>query len=191
MTADKHSLRTEARKHRKRIDPLSEDPEAAATLFFDTIMPQKDQIIAGYFPAGRELDTLIILEKAIEHGFSCALPQIQKDTRILKFIQWDQASHMQINDHGIQEPIEDHEHPALTPDIIIVPLLAFDRSGTRLGQGGGYYDATLADLRKTKNITAVGMGFSQQAVLFKLPREEHDQQLDWVITPKAAHYFGN
>lgn len=189
--SDKHTLRMEARRHRANIDHLNEDPEAAAKLFFETIKPQKQQIIAGYFPTGKEFDTLYVLEQAAEQGFTCALPLIQKDSRILKFIKWDQASNMQMNNHGIQEPIEDHDHPALEPDIIIVPLLAFDRSGTRLGQGGGYYDATLAHLRAKKNIIAIGMGFSQQAVLFKLPREEHDQQLDWVITPKDAHYFGD
>jgi 5-formyltetrahydrofolate cyclo-ligase len=60
-----------------------------------------------------------------------------------------------------------------------------------LGQGGGYYDATLADLRAKKPILAVGMAYAQQAVLFNLPLEDHDQRLDWVITPQAAYFYGD
>lgn len=186
---NKDILRTEARKHRARIDPLSEDPEKAVDLFFSAIKPQPHQIIAGYFPTPREFDALHILEHALSQNFTCALPVIEKDTRILKFIQWDKSAKMTPNIHGIQEPQEDETHTTLAPDIIIVPLLAFDRKGTRLGQGGGYYDATLAHYRAKKDLTAVGMAYSQQAVLFKLPQEEHDEQLDWVITPKEAHYF--
>ncbi len=190
MSDQKKILRAEARKHRAWIDPSSEDPEKAADLFFATIKPQPNQIIAGYYPTPREFDALHILEHALSQNFICALPIIRKDTRILKFIQWDRTSTMKPNTFGIQEPLEDQQHRALDPDIIIVPLLAFDRKGTRLGQGGGYYDATLTHYRAKKDIISVGMAYSQQAVLFKLPQEDHDETLDWVITPKEAHYFG-
>jgi len=88
-------------------------------------------------------------------------------------------------------------HPALeaaeyiTPEILIVPLLAFDRKGNRLGYGGGYYDATLEHLRKDGNVIAAGFAYSQQAVLFNLPSEAHDQKLDWVITPQKIYDFTN
>ncbi len=190
MSDHKNTLRIEARKHRAWIDPLSEDPLQAADLFFETIKPQKDQIIAGYFPKGREFDALTVLEEALKREIKCALPVIQKDTRVLRFIEWDHDARMQPGTHNIDEPLEDAAHKPVEPDIFIVPLLAFDRRGTRLGQGGGYYDATLAHYRSKKDIIAVGMCYSKQAVLFKLPEEEHDQQLDWVITPKEAHYFG-
>lgn len=187
MSDQKPQLRDQARKHRASMDPFIEDPEHAANLFFDTIKPTTDQIIATYCPKGKEFDALCVAEAAITRDIRAALPIVEKDTRILKFAAWDKECEMKPNKYGIQEPAGTEE---LVPDIIIVPFLAFDRRGTRLGQGGGYYDATLAELRKTKDILAIGMGYSQQAVLFNLPREDHDEPLDWVITPKEAHYFG-
>ena len=187
MTNPKVQLREAARKHRASMDPFAEDPQDAADLFFETLKPDPSAIIAAYCPKGKEFDALTVAETALAKGHQTALPVIQKDSRILKFLAWNKDSEMTANQFGIQEPSNTEE---VIPDIIIVPFLAFDRRGTRLGQGGGYYDATLAELRKNKDILAVGMGFSQQAVLFNLPCEEHDEKLDWVITPKEAHYFG-
>lgn len=188
MSDSKNNLRNEARKHRARIDIGQESPDDAAALFFETLKPAQDQIIAAYYPIGKEFDALTILEMALDDGFTCALPKLEKDTRIMTFHEWNQSSTMQNNKYGIPEPAEGEE---VFPDIIIVPLLSFDRRGTRLGQGGGYYDATLAALRAKKDIIAAGMAWSTQAVLFNLPREPHDEQLDWVITPQASHYFGD
>jgi len=187
MSESKQNLRDQARKHRASMDPFAEDPEHAANLFFETIKPSPDQIIATYCPKGKEFDALCVAEAALKNGHKTVLPVIQKDTRILKFLTWNAQSEMKPNQYDIPEPANGE---ALTPDIIIVPFLAFDRRGTRLGQGGGYYDATLNALRKEKDILAIGMGYSSQAVLFNLPREDHDEPLDWVITPKEAHYFG-
>lgn len=187
MNTAKQELREQARKHRSQIDVFAEDPEDAAKLFFNTIKPEPDQTIAAYAPKGREFDALCVLEMAISRGLKTALPVIQKETRILKFHAWDKQTKLEANNYGIEEPVDTQE---MEPDIIIVPLLAFDRRGTRLGQGGGYYDATLAHYRKQKDIITVGMAHSEQAVLFNLPREEHDEPLDWVITPQEAHYCG-
>jgi len=187
MTNPKQQLRDQARKHRSAMDPFAEDPQHAADLFFETIKPTPDKIIATYCPKGREFDALCVAETAIAKGHKTALTVVQKGSRILKFIAWTAETDMAQNQYGIEEPAYGEE---VTPDIIIVPFLAFDRRGTRLGQGGGYYDATLNALRKSNDILAVGMGYSQQAVLFSLPREDHDEPLDWVITPVEAHYFG-
>ena len=70
-----------------------------------------------------------------------------------------------------------------------MPMLAFDRPGNRLGHGGGYYDTTLRALREKKKITAVGVAYAQQAVLFSLPVEDHDEKLDWIITEQNTHRF--
>jgi 5-formyltetrahydrofolate cyclo-ligase len=187
MKNPKQELRDQARKHRSRIDVFAEDPEDAAKLFFETLKPVENTVIAAYCPQGREFDALCVLEMAIEKGMKTVLPVIQPDSRILKFHAWDKQTELKANKYKIQEPAKTEE---LEPDIIITPLLAFDRRGTRLGQGGGYYDATLEHLRAQKEVLAVGMAHSEQAVLFNLPREDHDQPLDWVITPKEAHYFG-
>lgn len=179
-------LRQQARKHRASIDPLSEDPQAACELFFETLQPTQSQIIAAYWPIKDEFDPTPVLERALKESIPCALPVINDNTRILEFRLWNAESKMQKSTLGIPEPVNGE---TCIPDIIICPLLAFDTKGTRLGQGGGYYDATLEHFRAQKEIIAIGMAFSTQAVLFKLPSEDHDQKLDMVITPKGVHDF--
>ena len=81
--------------------------------------------------------------------------------------------------------MEPQSNEAVEPDILIVPMLAFDRKGIRLGQGGGYYDATLETLRNKKTIQAIGVAYASQAVLFTLPAEAHDQKMDYILTPQG------
>jgi 5-formyltetrahydrofolate cyclo-ligase len=83
---------------------------------------------------------------------------------------------------GIAEPKADK--PQVEPDVVLVPLLAFDRRGWRLGYGGGFYDRTLAGLRRRKPIVAVGLAYDGQEV-DAVPRLEYDQRLDWVLTPSG------
>jgi len=83
---------------------------------------------------------------------------------------------------NIAEPKPDK--PALDPDILIVPLLAFDRAGWRLGYGGGFYDRTLRDLRARKAIVAVGLAFDEQQV-DAVPHLDYDERLDWVLRPSG------
>lgn len=189
MSAEKEILRDQARKHRVLLDIRDEDVEAAAQHFFEVVMPQKGQVIAGYWPIHRELDCTPILEKALQDGFSCVLPTVQPESEILKFVAWQAETQLVKADFGIMVPEGYKDAPAIDPDIIIVPMLAFDRRGYRLGHGGGYYDATLTDLRSRKKISAVGVAYAAQAVLFNLPVEPHDQKLDWIITPKGAQSF--
>lgn len=183
----KDILRDQARKHRARIVVAASDYEQAAAYFFKDVMPPKTAIISGYWPKGREFDPVVILEQAHEQGHLCALPVVQKDSKTLKFVAWTPSSKMKEGAYGVLVPEE--QAVEIYPDIILVPLLAFDRRGYRLGQGGGYYDTTLAHLRAQKNIQAVGLGYANQSVLFNLPVEDHDQKLDWVITPQGAQRF--
>lgn len=182
MSDQKETLRDQARKHRILTDIRHEDVEAATPLFFNTLQPKPEQIIAAYWPKGREFDPTHILEQALNQGHKCALPKIASDTKILKFIEWDGKTELVKGPFGIMEPGQGRE---LSPDIFIVPMLAFDRRGNRLGQGGGYYDATLAHYRAQKNITAVGIAYALQAVLFNLPTEDHDQKMDYILTPQG------
>jgi len=183
---EKETLRTEAIRHRGRMLYDIEDTDQAAKHFFNAINPQPDQIVAAYWPKDKEFDTYPILEQLMEQGIICALPVVQKDRKILKFAQWDETIDLQKGAFGILEP---SIQKWITPDIIIVPLLAFDRRGYRLGFGGGYYDATLQNLRAQKEITSIGLAYAQQSCLFNLPVEPHDEKLDWVITPQDAHDF--
>ena len=128
------------------------------------------------------------MEHLLRGNITCALPCVEEGSRILQFARWTDQSEMTSGKFDILEPAE---KGYITPDIVLVPLLAFDRKGHRLGYGGGYYDATLAALRAEHTIIAVGLAYAQQACLFNLPTEPHDQKLDWVITPERAHYFGD
>ena len=78
--------------------------------------------------------------------------------------------------------------PEIVPDVLIVPLLAFDSEGYRLGYGGGFYDRTLHKLRGNGTALAVGVGYAAQHVA-RVPRDEYDQPLDWIITEKGAHSY--
>jgi len=187
MEASKETLRHEALRHRDRIDPGSEDMDEACALFFDSVKPQKGQVVAFYWAKGREFDCGAMAERLLAEGFTCCLPVVQKKKKILKFARWDESVKLEEGAYGVMQPAPKQKW--VKPNIIIVPLLAFDRHGYRLGYGGGYYDATLAALRKKKNVVAVGVGYSQQAVIFNLPREDHDQRMDWIITPQKVQRF--
>lgn len=187
MSEQKDVLRDQARKHRAQIFVSATEYEQAAEIFFKHIAPKKNSFISGYWPKGREFDCVSILEQAHAKGHVCGLPVIQEHSHILKFVRWTPQSKMVVDAFGVLIPEDQSE--IIIPDIMLVPLLAFDRRGYRLGQGGGYYDATLADLRAQKNIQAIGVAYASQAVLFNLPIEEHDQKLDWVITPNEAQRF--
>lgn len=183
---DKNALREHARQHRAKIDPASEDVEGMSALFFEQAAPKADQIIAAYWPMGKELDIRYLIDDLIRAGHKVALPVASKDNRSMTFRLWDGKVNLIEGEYAIFIPPESEP---VEPDILLIPLLAFDRRGTRLGQGQGHYDATLATLREKKEILAVGVGYAAQAVLFNLPVEPHDQRLDLVLTPKGVHDF--
>jgi 5-formyltetrahydrofolate cyclo-ligase len=189
MSESKETLREEARRHRARIDPASEDSEQAAMYFFDVIKPDVRQTVAAYWPKEGEFDISPVLERLLEGGYTCALPVLKKGDKELRFARWAEDMPLETGPYGISQPVISAATEFILPDIVIVPLLAFDRRGLRLGYGGGYYDRALRSLRQEKKITAVGICYAQQAVLFNLPAEDHDEKLDWVVTPQGAHYF--
>jgi 5-formyltetrahydrofolate cyclo-ligase len=189
MTLSKEDIRQEAMKHRDRIDPVTEDPDEACDIFFESIKPDPSQSVALYWPIGRELDTLPLMERLIKAGHVVALPVVKMDERVLLFARYQEGDELIKGPYDILQPAINDKTELIEPDIFIVPLLAFDRHGYRLGYGGGYYDATLAALRAKKEITAVGWACGIQAVLFNLPREDHDIPMDWIITPQKPYRF--
>ncbi len=186
LKTEKQNYREHAKAHRDRLDVDETDFERVVDIFMEEFTPEKNQIIAVYWPEGKEFDCRFLLDELVNQGFQCALPTTQKDSRVLKFAEWTHDTKMKEGAFGILEPEEGKE---LVPDIVLAPLLAFDQKGYRLGQGGGYYDATLESLRTHKEITYIGIGFAEQAVLLKLPREPHDIPLDYVLTPQGVIDF--
>lgn len=189
MSEEKEVLRQEALRHRVMMDPRSEDPDDACDVFFGAIDTTPDQVVGAYWPKDKEFDPHAILHAFLGKGNTCCLPVIQKGSRELKFVAWTDGEPLERGPYNVLQPVVNDDTEFLDPDIVIVPLLAFDRYGHRLGYGGGYYDATLAALRARKKILAVGVGFAQQACLFKLPAEEHDEKLDWLVTTQEATSF--
>ena len=104
----------------------------------------------------------------------------------LAFRAWAPGDPMAATVWGIREP--EPTRPLLVPDILLVPLLAFDGDGWRLGYGGGYYDRTLRALRRIKPIVAIGLAFDSQQV-DAVPHLDYDERLDWVLTPSGPRQF--
>jgi 5-formyltetrahydrofolate cyclo-ligase len=187
--SDKASLRFEALRHRNTISLYDEDPEKAADNFFKCSGDPGDKIVALYWPKEREFDVTPLIMRLLENGVTCCLPVTEKDTRVLAFARWDETIPLVHGTYNVQHPVLNDDTRWVDPDIIVVPMLAFDRYGNRLGYGGGYYDATLADLRARKPVTAIGIAYAGQACLFALPSEDHDEKLDYIITPQNIYDF--
>lgn len=136
-------------------------------------------VVAGYWPVGSEMDTRTLLETLIKRGLSCVLPVVADRSGLLEFRTWEPEQELLPDKCSIPAPRA--QARLLRPDLVLVPLLAFDRSGLRLGQGLGLYDRTLAALRNSGTVVTVGLGYSFQEVE-ELPRCEHDQPMDWIAT---------
>ena len=108
-----------------------------------------------------------------------ALPVVVERDRHLDFRAWSPGDDLEAGDHGTWHPYP--SAPLVVPDVVLVPLLAFDRAGWRLGYGGGYYDRTLQGLRRAAPVTTIGIGFAAQEVM-TVPHDGHDQRLDWIAT---------
>lgn len=185
----KENLRAEAKRARGLLSLNQEQQDNICQLFLNSIEIKKGDVVAAYWPKGRELDTQILIDTLIDKDINVVLPVVQKDSRLMKFARYTHDVNMIEGPYGIGQPEINDKTQWLEPDIFIVPLLAFDRKGARLGYGGGYYDATLSEYKKTKDIICVGLGYAKQACLFNLPTEEHDIKMNWVITEQDAHKF--
>jgi 5-formyltetrahydrofolate cyclo-ligase len=164
-------------------DALSSEHRAAAAqaialrgLPFE-IMP--GSVVAGYSPIRSEIDPIPLMRELAVRGVRLALPAIVAGDQPLKFRAWSPGDRLQRGRLGILEPSPNAKE--VIPDILLVPLAAFDRSGHRIGYGAGHYDRTLEQLRKLKTITAVGVAFAVQEVE-AVPALLHDAALDYVLT---------
>jgi 5-formyltetrahydrofolate cyclo-ligase len=145
-------------------------------------------VVSAFSPMPDELRLWPLLRRLAAEGHRLALPVMQGKGKPLLFRAWAPGDAMDRAVWGIAEPRPDK--PELEPDVLIVPLLAFDRRGWRLGYGGGFYDRTLAGLRTRKAIVAVGVGFDEQRV-DAVPHLDYDQRLDWVLTPSGPFRCGD
>lgn len=186
MNEEKQAIRERALKFREELQPHPDLADEAAKNFFASVKILPDQKVALYFPLGHELDTLPLVEELWRKENICLLPFFGKDDLHMKFAKWEKGAKLSPATFDIPMP----DNPEFfTPDIVVVPVVAFDQKGNRIGFGKGYYDATLKILREQGNVLAVGYAYAEQAVLMKLPTEPHDEKLDMVITPQRVFDF--
>jgi len=139
----------------------------------------KKKVIGGYYPYNYESNILDILKKLEKKKFTISLPKIKKNNQ-MNFYEWSFYEPLVINTFGIPEPISKKK---IYPDILLVPLVAFDNDLNRLGYGGGFYDRYLKKIKNKKKIVTIGIGFAFQKIK-KIPTNKHDMKLDYIITEK-------
>ncbi len=137
------------------------------------------KIIGSYYPYNYEIDILQILEKFEKKNFIITLPKIKKNSQ-MNFFQWSTNDPLAINKFGIPEPIS---KIVKYPDILLVPLVAFDKNYDRIGYGGGFYDRYIKKVKKRKKVLTIGFAYSFQKVK-KIPTNKYDIRLDFIITNK-------
>lgn len=181
----KRELRTSAK--RRRAEAAAEDPVAAGYALCERVLGALSLpagcVVSAYWPMGSELDPRPLMQTLHATGHPFCLPVVVRAGEPLVFRAWAPGDALETAGFGTSVPGADR--PQLRPDLLIVPLLAFDRSGYRLGYGGGFYDRTLAELRAQGRPTAVGFAFAAQEVA-EVPRDGYDQRLDWIVTEAEA-----
>tara|TARA_Y100000590_G_C15603316_1_gene970968 strand:+ start:442 stop:987 length:546 start_codon:yes stop_codon:yes gene_type:complete len=139
----------------------------------------KKKIVGGYYPVNSEIDDLHILKELEKKKVKISLPTIKKNFK-MDFIECSLKDPFLINQYGIPEP---SKGKVVQPDILLIPLVAFDNKLNRLGYGGGYYDRAIESLKKKKKIITIGLAFDFQE-FNSLPTSKFDQKLDYIITNK-------
>ena len=189
----KAELRAAARRHRATLTRA--DFAEAIARFAGDLDLAPGAIVAGYFPFRDEADPRGLMAALSAKGHKLALPSVEPD-RPLTFRAWAMGDAMHTSAYGIPEPLA--SAPEAVPSLVLVPLLAFDATGHRLGYGGGFYDRTLSLLARAQTppanpsarapLIAVGVAYAGQEVS-ALPREAHDHPLDAVITENGLRRF--
>ena len=147
----------------------------------------QNQVVSGFHPYLSEISTLPLLAKLAGEGWITALPVVVGKELPLLFRRWAPGDAMVSGLWDIQIPAD--TAPEVEPDVLLVPMLAFDRKGYRLGYGGGFYDRTLAKLRAVKLVTAIGVAYAGQEIE-AVPHDSHDQPLDWIMTERETFRCG-
>jgi 5-formyltetrahydrofolate cyclo-ligase len=140
-------------------------------------------VVSGFMPLKSEINPLVLMQKLAEQGARLALPRIVGRGAPLSMRAWEFGGPLDRGQWGIREPKADA--PEVDPDVLLVPLLAFDRAGYRIGYGAGYYDMTISALRSRKPVTAVGLAFAAQEVP-EIPNTPRDERLDLVLTEREV-----
>ena len=135
--------------------------------------------IGGYYPSNYEIDDLKILDYLEKKNFIVSLPVIKKENQ-MNFYKWSKRDPLKINKFGIPEPVSTK---IIYPDILLIPLVAYDTNLNRLGYGGGFYDRYIEKIEKIKKVIKIGLAFSFQNIS-SIPINQYDKRLDFIFTEK-------
>ena len=139
----------------------------------------KTKRIGAYYPINYEIECFKIIKKLEILGHKISLPVINKKNK-MDFFEWSFDNPLRVGKFGIPVP---HNTKKVYPDVLLVPLVAFDRYNFRLGYGGGYYDRYIKKISNIKKIITIGLAFSFQKI-YKIPINETDEKLDFILTEK-------
>ena len=181
MDNRKGAIRAQARLHRATLTRA--DFAARIARFVADLALANGAIVTGYDPIRDEADPRMLMSALAALGHPLALPRVAAARSALQFRSWKAGDPLTPNAYGIGEPLlEAHE---VAPDVVLVPLLAFDAEGHRLGYGGGYYDRTFESLPAARRI---GIAYAGQEMA-NVPREPHDHRLDMIVTENGVRRF--
>ncbi len=187
LDAEKQRLRAAAKQSRARAAAATPDAGSAvaeavlAALDEGRIPLAPGASVSGYWPKGDELDPRPLMTRLSERGHPVGLPVVTGRNRPLTFRRWAPADQLVPAAFGLLEPGPDQ--PEVLPDLLLVPLLAFDRNGWRLGYGGGFYDRTVAKLQGAGRPLTVGLAYAGQAQA-RVPHGTTDRPMDWIATER-------
>jgi 5-formyltetrahydrofolate cyclo-ligase len=181
--AEKTALREQARVKRMTLAHACPDFAQRIARFVDDLAIKETAIVSFYWPMGDEADPRALANALAARGHTLALPVVAAKKSPLHFREWREGDALVVHPFGMHEPAAKARQ--VTPDVLLVPLLAFDAQGTRLGYGGGFYDRTLASLASKR---AIGIAFAGQE-MDALPSHAHDHPLDMVVTELGVRAF--
>jgi 5-formyltetrahydrofolate cyclo-ligase len=186
-SAAKTALRAAALAKRDALSGAQRDAAAQAIAAHGLpVAIAPGMVVSGYSPIRSELDPIPLMRALAAQGMRLALPVIAARDRPLSFRAWSPDDRLARGPFGILEPLP--EAAELIPDILLVPLAAFDRLGHRIGYGAGHYDRTLPPLRAAQDVIAIGMAFAAQEIAV-VPALPHDVALDYVLTETQSFDF--
>jgi 5-formyltetrahydrofolate cyclo-ligase len=187
IAALKEGLRKEALERRAALQGrVAELSARVANIFLTHIPIPPGAVVSAYVAIGDEADPSPLIEGLRARGHRIVLPRVVGRGKPLDFHLYEPGAKLVPGGFGLSEPSRDW--PVLDPDVLAVPLLAFDAHGYRIGYGAGFYDRSLSRLRAARDVLAVGYCFSIQEVAH-VPHDEKDEPLDWSVTESGAHRF--
>ena len=182
----KTTLREEARARRAALAHVHVDIGARLAEHADALGIAEGSVVGGYMALKDEADPARLLERLAARNCLIAYPRVEAKDAPLAFHIVRAETEFVPGAFGVREPRA--ESPSVTPNVLLVPLIAFDAAGHRLGYGGGYYDRTLHALRAGGTLAAIGIAFAGQEIP-SIPGQHHDQRLDMVVTELGVRRF--